>query len=49
MLIPWSPQFSARWLTGLGFRHTYRYLAGTIGWNACKLLLLLILTAGDDW
>ena len=33
---------SARWLTGLGFRHTWqaRYLAGTISWNACELIII---------
>ena len=34
---------SACWLTGLGLGTPSRYLARTISWNACKLLLLLLL------
>ena len=33
---------SACWLTGLGLGTPSRYLARTISWNACKLLLLLL-------
>ena len=34
---------SACWLTGLGLGTPSRYLARTISWNACELLLLLLL------
>ena len=33
---------SACWLTGLGLGTPSRYLARTLSWNTCKLLLLLL-------
>ena len=40
---------SACWLTGLGLGTPSRYLARTISWNACKLLLLLLQLAAAFW